>query len=248
MRKRLAALAIVTGIIVPVIGSPQFAHAEDVGTHVFWLQGISTIQQQFTYVPASPRVLDEAAPGAGTPGILKPSTLPPTLTKTTCSLARNTNPAVPVTACAGILTHATLPGPQGCTESTNPTAACSFSGGSTWYYGYCGQTYGGVKDVQFQFGGQTWRIDRAGFPRLRGVGEFNGKMTRLSPAPQIQAKLRMYISAVPNNPDEAAGCELTHNLSSIYFQGVAIVYGGDALPRAISPAPGWHWCDGTDGC
>jgi len=209
MKRKALAMGAIGASMLASLFIPQGAVAADPGTtHVFWLQGVSSIQSQRAYVHAPSNEADEL-------GIFKPSTLPPT---------------------------PTLPGNQGCTEVGNPLGECSFSGGRTWYYGFCGQTYGGAYDITFTFSGQTWHIDRMGFPRGRGAWEFNGKMTRVD-GPGT-AFIRLYLASVPNNPDEVAACDLTHNITSIYFQGMAMVT-RTQQPRALAGKPGWHWCDGT---
>lgn len=249
MRRRLIAAAAVAAVALPIALIPGGASASH-GRHEFWILGESTIQNQHEYVWASPTEWDNGPSGTAAFGIPRPSTLPPThLTSQPCDIARNTGPLGLNPPCAGTLTHTTLAGNQGCTEITNPAAPCSFTGGSTWYYGFCGQTYGGASGIIFQFSGETWQIDKMGFRRPSGgVWEFNGKMTRLSPSPSQTGYIQMYLTAIPNKADEAGACDLTHNLTSIYFQGRAIVT-TTPQQKLFAPKPGgWYWCDGTDGC
>ena len=100
--------------------------------------------------------------------------------------------------------------------------------------------------------GQTWTIDRMGFPRGRGAWEFSGKLSHASGG---TSKLRFYFAAAPNKPEEAAACDTGGYLSQITFNGIAII--SNQLPvRVIRTKPGWHFCaddpiigvTGSEGC
>lgn len=194
---------------------------------------------------------------------------------TVCDIARNLGPLGPnfagnkYVSCAGSLTHTTHLGPHGCNEVTNAVDAvkvpfnpselaepCSFTGGSTWFYGFCGQTYGGAENILFRFGGSDHVIKRMGFTRPgAGVWEFNGILTKGSAAGATDGYVKLYLSAIPNplDPGRAAACEqLMPNIEKVWWQGTAIVSDSPLLLTGTIAAkkPGWHWCDGTtaEGC
>lgn len=139
----------------------------------------------------------------------------------------------------------------GCLDATTGDTTCRINA-PTWFYGYCGQTYGGATGGTLRFQGEDWTIDRMGFPRGRGAWEFSGKISRAGHAP---SKIRFYFAAAPSKPEEAAACDIGGNLSQITFNGIAIV--STNLPaRVVRTRPGWHFCaddpivgaGGTEGC
>lgn len=180
----------------------------------------------------------------------------------TCSLARNTGirgpydrPADPTKGetalyppCMGKLTATDNPGEQGCHDTglagTVPiNGACNISTPG-WFYGYCGQTYGGGANGRLTTAdGKVWRIDRLGFARGRGSWEVSGKITLMSgeTPTNVRSTYRNTVNAAPNKlPDQGVACEVGQGLTSIIFAGVLVM---PAPPlKAIRPKPGWHWC------
>lgn len=256
----LAAVALLGGLL----GGPQPASA-DAGAHVFYINGISRITKQCQYVPAAPMVRDDL-------GIPKPSTLPPTCKKTAagtdvpCTLKRNlgpypANPASPNLAagevglnppCSGVLSADTLDGEQGCIDAEGDlNVSCELTA-PTWFYGYCGQTYGGDSLTDgvgaagtLKINGVPWKIEKLGFARGRGVWEFGAKLKHPSQAGNT-AKARFYFGAIPNpaEPQNAAGCDGGPAITSVEFFGHIELYPSSIPlpPKRIRTAPGWHFC------
>lgn len=245
---------------------PNASQAATAGDHVMYIDGTSTITGYCQYVWKTPVERDEL-------GIPKPSMLPPTCqtdnpatprNEARCTLQRNLGPYPPngspnpVTGevglnppCAGQISASTDTTPGSCLDATNGDTTCRINA-PTWFYGYCGQTYGGAIGGSLKFQGQTWTIDRMGFPRGRGAWEFSGKISHSTGG---TSKIRFYFAAAPNKPEESAACDTGGNLSQITFNGIAIV--GTRLPvRVIRTKPGWHFCaddpvlglPGNEGC
>lgn len=237
------------------------AQASGAGTHVIAIDGISTINSYCQYEWKSVNGL----PVRDELGIPQPvfssldgkPTAPPkcrTTAPTGCTLKRNLgpypkNPGAPDLTqaevglnppCSGKLTGIAGVSNIGTCADATTGLACGINT-PTWFYGYCGQTYGGQDNGGFIKinGNDSWTIDIMGFARGRGFWEFNGKLQRTG---YTSTKFRMYLAAVPNKlPDEAAGCDGVGSISSIEFTGVLLI--GDVLPvKAIRSAPGWHPC------
>ncbi|MFN2643201.1 MAG: hypothetical protein ABR548_15150 [Actinomycetota bacterium] len=261
MNKRFLAGIMLGGALLAGLLVPNGATAAGVGTHQFAIRGISEVQNQYQYVPATPfecdRPVDASLCNAAF-GIPKPSTLPPTPKSgsNACSIGRNLGPlnpgpvpGHPMVPCAGKLTHNST----ACLEFDNPAAGCSFTGGDTWFYGFCGQTYGGAENITFHFGGKDYLITRMGFTRpAAGVWEFTGKMYQSLPLnTSVTGYIRLYLAAVPTvagyPANNGAGCELG-GLQAIDWQG-SLTTSDTPLPFITAqPKPGWHWCTGSDGC
>lgn len=181
-----------------------------------------------------------------------------------CSLARNTaaypppqrenNPDLTkgevglYPPCMGRLAASEIPGEVGCNAvgntSTGPVRGTCDIQTPGWFYGYCGQTYGGGNGGTIKTpDGKTWRIDRFGFARGRGTWEVSGKLTLLNGAGQPTSTTHTYrnsANAVPNNPNQAAACDVGQGLTSVAFAGTLVM---PAPPvKVIRTKPGWHWC------
>lgn len=257
------------GLVLGTMLVPGSSSAHPAGEHVMYLDGTSNItgycQYEWKMVGNQP-VRDDL-------GIPQPSVLPPVCRDTQpgtpgvqiapCRLQRNLGPHPPYwrpmdpaqaevglnPPCAGqISANTDLLG--GCVDATTGDTTCRINA-PTWFYGYCGQTYGGAVGGTLRFQNEDWTIDKMGFPRGRGAWEFSGKISRAGHAP---SKIRFYFAAAPSKADEAAACDVGGNLSQITFNGIAIV--SNQLPaRVIRTKPDWHFCTqdpilGTngDGC
>lgn len=252
--KRVALIAgSLAAILLGLI--PQGAVA-DVGNHVMYILGRSTVLGQpcqYVWADSNPSQAGIQA-DRDQLGIPRPSTLPPTCDKNpngtikTCNLRRNLGeyPSIPtsVPPCSGNLSASDS---GGCFVATIPGGTCDLVA-PTWFYGYCGQTYGGESNGQLTIAGVTWTMDDFGFPRGRGIWEFNGRLTRGTE----KGYMRLYLAAAPDQPTQAASCDGIGALSSIYFTGT-IITSPTPLPRAFTPQasnpPGGHWnyCDGSGG-
>lgn len=276
LRKR-AGLGLVVMAALSAITAPNGAFAAGPGTHVMYINGISTIQTGAGQAMCEYEWADKdpAAPGTqpdrDAVGIPRPKNVPPTCRDTNpgaagiqpkaCSLVRNLGPfpphdraADPVQGevglnppCAGNLSAVDLPGPTGCINSSAGTADCGLSA-PTFFYGYCGQTYGGIDSGSLKLApNNTWNIEVLGFPRGRGAWEFNG---RIGKSGSQDGYVRLYLAAIPDKlQTEAAACDLTANISSVEYFGTIIV-SDTPLERAVGPqaaVPSGHWnyCDAT---
>lgn len=257
-----------TGILVSmlIVGVSPSAIAEDPIERIIEYRGASDfVGDSCEYVwadtdPDQPGI----QPDVDAVGIPRPSTLPPTCKKDsnneviTCHLARNIGPADPeqkyYPPCAGNLSAVSEPSLSGCTEhGTESTGLCTIST-PAWFYGFCGQTYGGGSGGTYTDStGKVWGFERLGFPRGRGFWEISQILTEVvgfdaNGDPILGEEsvvVRGYTLASIRHAHEAAGCDLNTGLSAIIFAGSAI---WPAQERIIPPQPGWHWCDGTDGC
>jgi hypothetical protein len=185
-------------------------------------------------------------------GIPRPSQLPP-ICQTSggepvpCNLRRNLGefPTIPtsVPPCSGNLSASDASG--ACVVADIPGATCDLVA-PTWFYGYCGQTYGGESNGQLTIAGVTWTMDDFGFPRGRGIWEFNGRLTRGTE----KGFMRFYLAAAPDQPTQLASCDGIGALSSIYFTGL-VVTSPTPLPRAFAPQAAnpstghWNYCDNS---
>lgn len=249
MKKRLIARLILATAMISSVAMFAPAQATHTPVHQLHVSGISTILNMCEYV--------EARDGAGNIikdelGIPKPSTLPPTCktnangTPVACALVRNTNP-VPGSkpACAGNLSANDDAFGVGCVDPLSPNQVQCSLRAPTWFYGYCGQTYGGASAGTYTIGGVAYTIERMGFTRGRGAWEFSGRMVGAG-----QRKwFRMYLAAVPNQADQLAGCDVTHNITSVLFAGTMSIYSapfthpGSMPPKTFRTSVGWHYCD-----
>ena len=236
-KQLLLGLGILAALLVSTIGVVPGALA-DIPEHAMVVSGISSITKQCQYVAATPEVKDEL-------GVPKPSTLPPTCQKNpdgtdkSCALARNTNPQPLYPPCAGVLSAIDISGPAGCVDPISNQSDCGIDT-PTWYYGYCGQTYGGATGGSFRIDGKTYTIDRMGFTRGRGAWEFAGRIHLASGGPSIP--IRMHLAAAPNQPNQLAGCDVTLNISSVAFVGTLELNPATNV-KTFRTSPGWHWCD-----
>lgn len=273
-RKALGQLAAMAALITGVLSGPQVVNAADAGTHAFQVTGISRIQSQCEYEwvrgPNNSPIRDEL-------GIPQPKNLPPKcrdadnnpgngIQTVPCSLKRNLGPAKPYwraedltqaevglnQPCSGVLTASLLPGLQGCVdvEAETSQTGCDLDA-PTWFYGYCGQTYGGdtASDgigaaATMVINGKLWKFDKLGFTRGRGAWEFGARMyrgTSWSTATD-RATARFYLTAIPNpnEPANAAGCDGGPAVQSVQFQGTIVT---PAPPvKLFRTKPGWHPC------
>lgn len=267
-----------------LIAGPQHAIATPSSdTHAMVFNGTTTIFAQCEYEWASPIERETAniprprmysdgphcRDGSPNPGV---QPIP-------CSLARNTgiypapgtpgerditkrDPAKGETGlyppCMGKLTASDNPGEQGCedvgTNSSGPVrGSCNISTPG-WFYGYCGQTFGGGEGGTLTTAdGKVWRIDRFGFARGPGTWEVSGKLS-LASNPSTTSTYRNTVNAAPNKiPDQAVACEVGQGLTSIIFGGALVM---PAPPvKIVRPKAGWHWCaddptigGGSEGC
>ncbi|MGH2829891.1 MAG: hypothetical protein ACRDJM_05360 [Actinomycetota bacterium] len=161
-------------------------------------------------------------------------------------------PVGPNPPCVGVLTATTLGAPpQACIDmGTGLNIFCELNA-PTWFYGYCGQTYGGDTSADgiggaaiLKFGTETWNITKLGFARGRGVWEFGARLVRGSNT----AVARFYLAAIPNpsQPGNAAGCDGGAPILSVNFFGtitvIPDVVGNPLPPKAFRTAPLWHPC------
>lgn len=251
-RKKLAAASLMAFAAFAMTGEPGVGSAAGAGTHVLYINGISTFGATYQYQWAPGPVRD----GGGIP---QPTKLPPVprASGPGCDLQYNTGPYPADPAhpdltkgevginppCAGTLSATSVAGPQGCVDASDPTSQCSLNA-PTWFYGFCGQTYGGDTGGLIHFGGKDWTIQRMGFPAGQSdTWEFNGRIANGSD----KAYIRFYFTAYPNKlPDQGAGCAIPPHATSIEFVGT-IVVSDNAMPRAYpQSSPGWYYCDGTD--
>lgn len=281
--KRPLAFAMTLCTIVVVMLGAGGSALGDAGTHVFYVNGISRIQTQCEYewkqVNGEP-VRDEL-------GIPQPSQLPPKCRDADnnpgngvqiipCGIERNLGPYKPYwraadttkgevglnPPCTGVLTASLLPGAQGCIDIEADTNSGCTLDAPTWYYGYCGQTYGGDtstdgvgSNATMTINGTLWKFEKLGFTRGRGIWEFGAKMFQ-SANPANKATARFYLGAIPNpnEPANAAGCDGGPAVLSVEFFGTIIT---PAPPvKVFRTKPGWHPCaddpilgaGGTEGC
>ncbi|MEO7804310.1 MAG: hypothetical protein ABIS18_08025 [Actinomycetota bacterium] len=263
-------MTLVVGAATSLLVSLPGAIATDGGTHVMYIRGISNISNQCEYewvdadtaAPGIQPVRDELGipqpkmdPVTGAPSCRDTNLSAAGIQPAPCTLKRNTGPYHPPDRgnnllagetglqppCRGDISQTDVAGLTGCTSAgTSAVSDCGISG-NTWFYGYCGQTYGGASGG-FSFGGQTWTINRMGFPRGRGAWEFSGKMT--SPTTGHDTTFRYYLGAAPDQPGQLLGCDGVGSLTSVTFTGTIIV---PAPPvRVIRTKPGWHWCTRDD--
>lgn len=244
MRKRMKGLSLSGAVMFALFLVVFPVHADHLPSHDMFVSGISTITSQCEYVP----FLDSSnKPQLDELGIPKPSTLPPTCRKdaagkdVSCALARNLQPTNINPPCAGSLSAVDITGPAGCVDPESNNSDCGINT-PTWYYGYCGQTYGGATGGTFKINGITYAIEKMGFTRGRGAWEFGGRMHKTG-GPTIQ--FRMHLGAVPDKPDQLAGCDATHNITSVEFAGTLDIYNGTTPvpPKIFRTSVGWHWCD-----
>lgn len=260
-------LTLVTVAATSLLASLPGAIATDGGTHVMYIRGISNISGQCEYewvnVDTNPTI-PGIQPERDELGIPRPvmdsvtgaprcrdASSAPGLQIAPCSLRRNTGPyhlpnqppnllAGEVglnPPCRGDISQFDIPGLTGCTSvGTSGVSDCGISG-TTWFYGYCGQTYGGASGG-FSYGGKTWTINRMGFPRGRGAWEFGGIMT--NPATGHTTTFRYYLAAAPDQPLQAAACDGVGDLTSVTFTGTILVPAPQV--RVIRTKPGYHWC------
>ncbi|MCA1839128.1 MAG: hypothetical protein ABR507_11245 [Actinomycetota bacterium] len=250
MKDRLIGKLVLASMMVfSAVGFIPAAQASHTPVHILHVSGISTFPGQCEYV--------EARDGAGNIivdelGIPKPSTLPPTC-KTIpntnppqikgCHIVRNTNP-VPgsLPSCSGKISAEDSFG-VGCIDPMSSIVQCSLRA-PTWFYGYCGQTYGGGDAGTFTINGADWTIERMGFVRGRGAWEFSGRM-HLATNSGDKRNFRMQLAAAPDKPNQGGGCDVTHDIESIVFAGTMEIYGVGAPmpPKTFRTTVGWHWCD-----
>lgn len=248
MKKNLLArLILSTAMIFSVVGFVPNAMATHTPVHVLHVSGISTFPGACQYVEAKDSagniIKDELS-------IPKPSTLPPTCKTNpstgaplSCRIARNTNP-VPGSrpACAGNISAEDSFG-VGCVDPMTTRVQCGLRA-PTWFYGYCGQTYGGAVGGTFTINGEDYTIQRTGFTRGRGIWEFSGRM-HLNSNTSVVKWYRMHLAAAPDKPTQAAGCDVTHDIESIVFAGVLEIYSSplSVPPKTFRTSVGWHFCD-----
>lgn len=256
-KRRMSILAVAVGFSASLLVVAPVASADHLPVHVLHVAGASTFPTPCEYVRATPQVVDDL-------GIPKPSTLPPTCVDTNpfltgiqqkdCELARNTFPVTTLPACAGNISAEDDASPilvLGCLDPLDPNAVQCEINAPTWFYGYCGQTYGGATSGTFKINGNTWNINRMGFTRGRGAWEFSGKITF---GTQTQT-FRMHLAAIPDQTNQLAGCDVSHNIRRITFGGTLTI---PAPPVKVfrTSAQGWHYCyadpsikaDLADGC
>ena len=253
MRKRILAVTISVTAIAAFMGESTGALA-DHGPHNLSISGISTIQNQCQY--------EWARDANGEPirddlGIPKPSQLPPPCRTSpggqtvSCSLKRNLGTYPPhwrpadVTKgevglnppCAGNLTFASFPGLQGCVDASTEGPNCSLNA-PTWFYGYCGQTYGGATGGSLEFGGDSWVIEKLGFTRARGTWEFGARIKKGSTTEQA----RFFFNAAPDKLAQGEGiaCDGGPPITSVAVVGQAMIPAPPA--KIFRTAPGWHYC------
>lgn len=241
MKKRLLARIILcTSMVFSVIGFVPSALATHTPVHVVHVSGISKFPGTCEYIKDNSVPPDDL-------GIPKPafgSDKKPQCEKNPdgsvkgCHIARNTNPIGLYPPCAGNISAEDSFG-LGCIDPMGAPIQCGLNA-PTWFYGYCGQTYGGADGGVFTIGGVNYLINRMGFARGRGVWEFSGKMT----GPNGTHSFRMHLAAAPDQPTQLAGCDLTNNIESIVFAGTLEIYRGINAPvKTFRTRPGWHWCD-----
>jgi hypothetical protein len=236
-------LAVVIGLV------PESASAAGPGNHVMYVLGRSTVLSTCQYVWADTNAGQAGIqPDLDQLGIPRPSTLPPTCdaTKPACDLRRNLGahagvPGAPP-PCAGKLSATE----NQCQVADMPGSTCDLIA-PTWFYGFCGQTYGGESNGSLKIADTpTWTMDDFGFPRGRGIWEFNGRLTKITGE---KGYMRFYLAAAPDQPTEAAACDGVGKLTSIYFTGM-IITSDTPLPRAFAPTPAnpsghWNYCDNS---
>ena len=253
MKKNILARVILSmAMVVSVIGFVPGAQAHHAPVHQLHVSGISTILNMCEYVPmkdgAGNVIKDEL-------GISRPSTLPPTCVKNadgtdrSCDLVRNLNPAPGAAPpCAGNLSANDDSFAVGCVDALSPSAVQCSLRAPTWFYGYCGQTYGGASSGTYTIGGVPYTIEKMGFTRGRGAWEFSGRMNS-GTGESTRRWFRMYLAAVPDKTDQTAGCDVTKNIKSVLFAGTMTIYGSPFAYPATMPvkmfrtSPGWHYCD-----
>jgi hypothetical protein len=285
MRRKILTALFAASALLTALASAQQPALAGAGTHVFYVNGISTIQSQCQYVwkqVGTNPVRDEL-------GIPQPATLPPScrdgnpaqpgIQPVPCNIKRNLGPypppwrpADPVQGevglnapCSGVLTAHLLPAEQGCVDGEADTNYSCDLDAPTWFYGFCGQTYGGDtitdgvgSNATMRINGALWKFEKLGFARGRGVWEFGAKIFQgASPGTATNRDTaRFYFGAIPNpnEPANAAGCDGGPAVLSVEFFGTIII---PAPPvKAFRTKPGWHPCaddpilgaGGTEGC
>lgn len=168
-------------------------------------------------------------------------------------------PVGPNPPCKGVLT-ASIPQtgpPYGCVDAETSLALSCNLNAPTWFYGYCGQTYGGDTSTDgvggaaiLRLGSRTWNITKLGFARGRGVWEFGARLVDPNNSANT-AVARFYFTAIPNpnEPANAAGCDGGPAVLSVNFFGTIIVIPDlpnevdrPLPPKAIRTSPMWHPC------
>lgn len=263
-RRRVVALV---AAVLSAFATTAMIPAQAENEHVFWLKGTSVVTNQCEY-----EWYDSNASTAGIQpqrdslGIPRAKLYPtadlggpagprcattrniPTVPLTDCKLARNLGeyPGIAANApCMGQISATDNQGISGCASvGVTGVAECGLIS-PTWYYGYCGQTYGGAQGGTWTFGGSSYRIDRMGFTRGRGVWEFGGRMRKLvnnSPS-GLSIQFRYYLAALPDKPNELVTCDVPSvaPISSVTFFGTAVVPATG--PKNFRTEVGWHWCD-----
>lgn len=271
MNRKLMTVVMATLALFSLLAVPQGAVAGP-GHNIFIL-GRSTFVGdpcQYVWADTDGNSVNGTQPDRDAVGIPRPSTLPPTcrdsnnnpndgIQPVACELTRNLGPYPPGDRapnpfqgevginppCYGNLSATDVNGPQGCVDA-GTSIACDLQA-PTWFYGYCGQTYGGAATGSITLHAQqeTWNITAMGFPRGRGIWEFNGRAER----PGQVVYLRLYLGAVPDQPNQLLGCDATRNIRSIFFTGT-IHLTPSRLPRALAPQRAvpagsghWNYCD-----
>lgn len=239
-KKVLARIILATAMVFSVVGFVPGAMATHTPVHVLQVTGRSTFPGSCEYVKASPRVVDELGipkPAFGVDG--KPQCMKDGSGAIMgCHIARNTNPIGLYPPCAGNISASDFA--LGCLNPMGLPVQCELSS-PTWFYGFCGQTYGGADGGSLTIGTTVYTIQRMGFTRGRGVWEFSGRLS----GPSGTQSFRMHLSAAPDQPTQAAGCDLTNNIESIIFAGTVEIYGQGVTPppKTFRTSVGWHWCD-----
>ncbi|HLF69840.1 MAG TPA: hypothetical protein VI541_02670 [Actinomycetota bacterium] len=268
--RRWVTAALAVTVAFSLISFLPVAIANHAGTNVMFIRGISNISNQCEYewfdndtatpgiqpvrdilgIP-KPKMYANEGPRCrdGNPNLIG-------IQPVACSLERNTGtyhapdqPSNNLLAgetgleppCRGDITASDIPGASGCVSLGSAGQSDCGINSSTWYYGYCGQTYGGAKDGIFTYGGQTWLIERMGFTRGRGAWEFSGRM-HLTSDVNHKTTFRYYLAAAPDQTSQLLGCDVTHNITSVLFTGTVIVP-APPEPKAYRTEVGWHWCD-----
>ncbi|MHB8511151.1 MAG: hypothetical protein ACYDCC_03125 [Actinomycetota bacterium] len=252
MRKQILRIAAVASMAIAGI-MPHTSQAASLPStvHVFSVVGTSSFGGS-TYQYAQSGVTDGS--GIHRPSGFSSTTGQPLASgKGFCNLVWDTGGLL-THECAGLLTADTGLTGDVCVGDTDPNPVGSGScrlRATTWFYGYCGDTYGGDPNGggTFFWNGQLWTIARLGFPAGQSdTWEFNGLLTRGANT----MYMRLYLTAAPNKLGEQAGCGSflgAPPATSITFAGTVIL-SDQPLPRAYSnlsgaSGTGWYSCDGT---
>lgn len=287
---RVRALAVFISAVYVMLGVvPMPATAVGTDSHAIVFNGTTSIFQQCEYEwklsGGEPERDDANIPRpvmyADGPHCRDANPSLPGVQPKSCSLARNTGPYPPPSRannpdltkgevglyppCMGKLSASDNPGEAGCLDVGVSASGAPISGTCNistpgWFYGYCGQTYGGGENGRLTTAdGKVWKILRLGFARGRGTWEVSGKIRQLVGGNETGPVIlyRNTVNAAPNQPDQLAACEVGQGLSSIIFGGVLVI---PAPPnKIVRPRAGWHWCaqdfiietalpQGSDGC